>query len=70
MPATHVKILDKEAVSNISYFGAFNRMFVHFHFYITHVAACESLHDLDFRKQHLKTLLQCMDTTLPSFPVY
>ena len=41
--ATHVKILDKEAVSNMSHFGAFNCMFVHFHFYITHDAACGSL---------------------------
>ena len=47
--------LDKEAVSNISYFGAFHRMFVHFHFYITNEAACESLHDLDFRSQYLTT---------------
>ena len=39
MTATHVKILDKEAVSNMSYFGVFNRMFVHFHFYSTHEAA-------------------------------
>ena len=31
----------------MSYFGAFNRMFVHFHFYITYETACESLHDLD-----------------------
>ena len=43
MTATHVKILDKEAVFNMSYFGAFHRMFVHLH--ITHEAACESLHD-------------------------
>ena len=41
MTATHVKILDKEAVSNMSYFGAFHPMFVHFH--ITHEATCESL---------------------------
>ena len=47
--------LDKEAVSNMSYFGAFHRMFVHFHFYITNEAACESLHDLDFRSQYLTT---------------
>ena len=42
MAATHVKILDKEAVFNMLYFGAFHRMFVHFYFYITHEAACES----------------------------
>ena len=57
MTATHVKILDTKAVSNMSYFGAFHRMFVHFHFYtcITHEAACESLHDLDFCSQYLTT---------------
>ena len=55
MTATHVKILDKEAVSNMSHFGAFHRMFVHFHFYITHEAACESLHYLDFCSRYLMT---------------
>ena len=55
MTATRVKILDKEAVSNMSYFGAFLPMFVHFYFYITHEAACESLHNLDFRSQYLTT---------------
>ena len=54
MTAAHVKILDKEAVSNMSYFGAFNSMFVHFHFYNTHVPACKSLHDLDFRNNTLR----------------
>ena len=53
MTFTRVKILDKEAVSNMSYFGAFHRMLVQFHFYITHEAACESLHDLDFCSQYL-----------------
>ena len=51
MTATLVKIVDKEAVSNMLYFGAFHRMFVYFHFYTsitTHEAACESLHDLDY----------------------
>ena len=55
MTATHVKTLDKEAVSNMSYFGAIHRMFVYFHFYITHKAAYESLHDLDFCSQYLTT---------------
>ena len=55
MTATLVKIVDKEAESNMSYFGAFHRMFVYFHFYITHEAACESLHDLDFCSQYLTT---------------
>ena len=45
MTATHVKILDKEALSIMSYIGAFPRMFVHFHIFLTHEAACESLHD-------------------------
>ena len=49
MTAAYVKILVNEAVSNMSYFGVHNCMFVYFHFYITHEAACESLHDLDFR---------------------
>ena len=39
----------------MSYFGAFHRMFVHFHFHFTHKAACESLHDLDFCSQYLTT---------------
>ena len=51
MTATHVKIVE----SNMSYYGAFHRMFVYFHFYITHEAACESLHDLDFCSQYLAT---------------
>ena len=56
MTATHVKILDKEAVSKISHFGAFNRIFfVYFHFYATHEASCESLHDLDFCNQYFTT---------------
>ena len=55
MTATHVKIVDKDAVSNMSYYGAFHRMFVYFHFYFTHEAACESLHDLDFCSQYLTT---------------
>ena len=43
--------------SSIEYviFWRFHRMFVHFHFYITHEAACESLHDLDFCSQYLTT---------------
>ena len=48
MNATLVIIVDKDAVSNMSYYGAFHSMFVYFHFYITHEAACESLHDLVF----------------------
>ena len=55
MTATLVKIVDKEAVSNMSCYGAFHRMFVYCHFYITHEAACESLHDLDFYSQYLTT---------------
>ena len=55
MTDTLVKIVDKEAVSNMSYHGAFHRMFVYSHFYITHEAACESLHDLDFCSQYLTT---------------
>ena len=55
MTATHVTILDEEAVSNMSYFGVFNRMFIHFHFYITYEVASESLHDFDFRNQCFKT---------------
>ena len=57
MTATHVKFLDEEAVPNRSYHGTFNRMFVHFHFYITHEAACDSLHNLDFRGHYLTTCL-------------
>ena len=53
MTATLVKILDKEALSNMSYFDEFHRMFVYF--YITHEAACESLHDTDFCSQYLTT---------------
>ena len=34
MTATLVKIVDKDAVSNMSYYGAFHRMFVYFHFCI------------------------------------
>ena len=71
MPATHVKILDKEAVSNMPYFGTFNRMF--FHFY-NHEAACESLHDLNFRGQFLTTcslyIAMHRHSTLPSFPIF
>ena len=52
---THVKILDKEAVSNMSYFGVFNGMFVHFHFCTTHETAYDSLYDLDFRNQYFTT---------------
>ena len=55
MTATLAKIVDKEAVSSMSYFGEFRRMFVYFHFYITHEAACESLHGLDFCSQYLTT---------------
>ena len=33
MTVTHVKILDRETISNMLYFEVFNRMFVHFHFY-------------------------------------
>ena len=51
MTDTHVKILDKEAVSNVLYFGAFHRMFVYFH--NTHEAACESLHNLEFCSQYV-----------------
>ena len=36
MTATHVNIHDREVMSNMSYFGVYNRMFVHFHFYTTH----------------------------------
>ena len=32
--ATLVKIVDKDAVSNMSYYGAFHHMFVYFHFCI------------------------------------
>ena len=40
MTVTHVKFLDREAISNMSYFGVFNRMCVHFRlFYITHETA-------------------------------
>ena len=68
MTATHVKILDKEPVPNMSYFGAFHRMFVHFHFYITHEAACESLHDLDFCNQYLTTCCNVYGhSTVPFF---
>ena len=62
MTATLVKIPDKDAVSNMLYFGAFNRMCVHFHFYITHEAACDSLHDLNFCSHILNDVSQCMDT--------
>ena len=62
MTVTHVKMPDKEAVSNMLYFGAFNRMCVHFHFYITHEAACDSLHDLNFCSHILNDMLRCMDT--------
>ena len=72
MTATLVKIVDKDAVSNMSYYGAFHRMFVYFHFcifYITHEAACESLHDLDFCSQHLTCFnVWTLYTTI--FPVY
>ena len=38
----------REAISYMSYFREFNRMFVFSHFYITHEAVCDSLHDLNF----------------------
>ena len=61
MTATLVEIVDKEAVSNMSYYGAFHRMFVYSHFYVTREAACESLHDLDFCSQYLAS---CVHWTL------
>ena len=33
MTATHVKIIDREAIFSMSYFGTFNRMFVPFLYY-------------------------------------
>ena len=53
MTATHVKILDREAISNMSYFVVFPRMFVHFH--STHEEVCDSLNDLDFCNQCFAT---------------
>ena len=38
MTATHVNIHNREVISKMSYFGVFNRMFVHFHLYATHEA--------------------------------
>ena len=61
--ATQVKILDREAISNISYFGVFNRMFVYFNFYITHEAACDSLHGLNFCNH-------CFTTCCNVWPLY
>ena len=49
MIATHVNIHDREVKFIMPYFGVFNRMFVHFHLYITHEAVCDSLRDLNFR---------------------
>ena len=67
MTAPHAKVLDKETVSNMSYFGAFNCMFVHFHFYNTHVAVCKSLYDLDFRNNTLRYVAMYVHSTLPIF---
>ena len=70
MTATFVKIVDKDAVSNMSYFGAFHCMLVYFHFYITHETACESLHDLDFCSKYLTTCRNVWTLYTIIFPVY
>ena len=72
MTATLVKFVDKDAVSNMSYYGAFHRLFVYsisVLFYITNETACESLHDLDFCSQYLTCCnVWTLYTTI--FPVY
>ena len=57
MTATNVNIHDREVISNMSYFGVFNRMFVHFHLYTstTHDEVYDSLRDLNFRNQCFTT---------------
>ena len=52
-----------EAISNMSYFGVFNRMFVRFHLYTIHEAAYDSLLDLNFRNQ-------CFTTSCKIWPLY
>ena len=54
MTAAHVNIHDREAIY-MSYFGVFNRMFVHFHFYTTQEAVHDSLYDLNYRNQCFTT---------------
>ena len=48
MIATHVNFHDREIKSSMPYFGVFTSMLVHFHLYTTHVAAHDSLRDLNF----------------------
>ena len=55
MIATHVNIHDEEVRSNMSYFGLFTCMFVHFHLYTTHETVYDSLCDLNFRNQCITT---------------
>ena len=69
MTGTRVKILDKEDVSKMSYVGTFNRRFVHFHFYITHEAACESLQTWIFLVNTERHVAMHGHSTLPSFSV-
>ena len=63
MTATLVNIHELEAISNMSYFGVFNCMFVHFHLYTTHDAVYYSLRDLNFRNQ-------CCTTYCNVWPLY
>ena len=55
MIATHVNFHDREIKSNMSYFGVFIRMFVHFHLYTTHDTVHDSLRDLNFRNHCFTT---------------
>ena len=73
MTATLVKIVDKDAVSNMSYYGAFIACLsisISVLYYITHEAACESLHDLDFCSQYLTTCFNVWTLYTTIFPVY
>ena len=63
MTAAHVNIHDREVIFNMSYFGVFNRMFVHFNLHTTHEAVCDSLRDLNFRSH-------CFTTYYNVWPLY
>ena len=63
MTATHVNIHDREAISNMSYFGVFTRMFVRSHLYTTYEVVYDSLRDLNLRNQ-------CFTTYCNVWPLY
>ena len=63
MTAAHVNIHDREVIFNMSYFGVFNCMFVHFNLHTTHEAVCDSLRDLNFRNH-------CFTTYCSVWPLY